>query len=275
MIRYATLAYGKDDAIYRQATLLVVSLLAHAPAPFEIVVVTNRPDRFAWFAGIVSVRVLPPGELEAWRGAAPFSMRQKLEAARAVTPAEGALVFLDADTVATTSLAPLAAALDEGTIFMHKQEFALGSSPRAGNRKLWAQLEGKTFGPWQFAATDAMWNSGVIALPTTERTRLDGALALYDTMAAAGIRHFATEQLVAGLVLARTGRLRPAERWFTHYWGNKRNFDEEIARRLEEWHRRKLTPRAAAETFRAHPIQLPAESRPGKIAKIRRWWRAR
>ena len=51
MIRYATLAYGKDDAVYRQATMLVVSLLAHAPAPFEIVVVTNRPDRFAWFAG--------------------------------------------------------------------------------------------------------------------------------------------------------------------------------------------------------------------------------
>ena len=214
--------------------------------------------------GAVSVRVLPPGELEAWRGADPFSMRQKLEAARAVMPTDGALVFLDADTVATTSLAPLAAGLDEGAVFMHKQEFALGSSPRAGNRRLWAQLEGKAFGPWQFAPADAMWNSGVIALPSSGRSRLDDAVGLYDTMAAAGIRHFATEQLVLGLVLARTGRLRSAERWFTHYWGNKQKFDGEIARRLDEWHRRKLTPHAAADIFRANPIQLPPNPAPAR-----------
>ena len=46
-------------------------------------------------------------------------------------------------------------------------------------------------------------------------------MQLYDAMGAAGVRHFATEQLVEGVVLGRTGRLEPAEAWFAHYWGNR------------------------------------------------------
>ena len=34
------------------------------------------------------------------------------------------------------------------------------------------------------------------------------------------VRDIATEQLVEGIVLGRTGRLQPAAEWFTHYWGN-------------------------------------------------------
>ena len=270
-MRYATLAYGKHDAVYRQATMLIVSLVAHTPELPEIVVVTDRPDRFAWFADVVKVRVLTPGELKTWMGPQPFSMRQKLEAARAVMPADGELAFLDADTLATTDLGPFAASLASGALLMHKREFELGASRRAGNRKLWAGLEGRTFGRWQFTATDSMWNSGVLALRAADADLLDDALVLYDSMGEAGIRHFATEQLVVGTIFGRTGRLRPAERWFVHYWGNKDNFDLEISRRLEQFQRRRATPRDAAESFRTAPILLPAEVRPHKLAKIRRW----
>ena len=79
-----------------------------------------------------------------------------------------------------------------------------------------------------------MWNSGVLAVPSADRGLLDEALALYDTLGAAGLRHFATEQLVEGVVLGRTGRLKPAEDWFVHYWGNKPGYDAEIARRLAD-----------------------------------------
>ena len=272
-MRYATLAYGKQDAVYRQATMLVVSLLAHAPPPFEIVVVTDRPDRFAWFADVVKVRVLTPGELQRWIGPEPFSMRQKLEAARAVMPGDGALAFLDADVVALGDLSPFVAALTAGGLVMHKREFELGASTRAGNRKLWAELEPRTFGEWRFGPADAMWNSGVLALPAADAGLLRDALELYDAMGAAGVRHFATEQLAVGLVLGRTGRLRPGEQWFLHYWGNKANFDDEIARRIDQWQRRRLSPAAAAESWRTDPIRLPAEVRPHKIEKIRRWFR--
>jgi hypothetical protein len=268
-IRYATLAYGGDGAIYRQATMLLLSLIAQAPQPRELVAVTDRPERFAWFGDLVRIRVLVPGELAAWRGAEPFSMRQKLEAARAVMPSNGALVMLDADTLATASLAPFADAIAAGALFMHKREFCLGTSPRAGNRRLWRALEGREFGAWHFRSTDSMWNSGVLGVPCTDAGLVDAALALYDRMAAAGIRHFATEQLVAGRVLDRTGRLRAAEEWFTHYWGNKDNFDREIRHRLESY--LPLGPSAAAAELRRHPIDLPAEVRPGKLAKLRRW----
>ena len=273
IVRYATLAYGRHDAVYRQATMLVVSVLAHAPAPFEIVVVTDRPDRFAWFADVVKVRVLPPGELQAWIGANPFSMRQKLEAARAVMPRDGALAFLDADVVAVADLSGFVAALGARGLLMHKREFDLGASTRGGNRRLWAELERQTFGDWRFGPSDAMWNSGVLALLSVDAGLLGDALELYDSMASAGVRHFATEQLAVGLVLGRTGRLRPAEEWFLHYWGNKTNFDREINRRLEQWQRTRVTPRAAAETWRTDPIQLPSEVRPHKIEKLRRWLR--
>jgi hypothetical protein len=273
MVRYATLAYGKHEAVFRQASMLLVSLLAHAPRPFEIIVVTDRPDRFAWFADVIKVRVLTPGELQGWIGPEPFSMRQKLEAASAVMPRDGALAFLDADVVARDDLTPFVAALGAGGLVMHKREFELGASTRAGNRQLWANLEGRTFATWQYLPTDGMWNSGVLALPAADARLLRDALELYDAMGAAGVRHFATEQLAVGLVLGRTGRLRSAEAWFLHYWGNKASFDHEIARRLDEWHRRRTTPTAAAESWRAEPIQLPAEVRPDKIEKIRRWFR--
>ena len=267
-MRYATLAYGNDARIYRQASMLVVSLLAHAPHPFDIVVITDRPERFAWFGDAIRIRALIPGELAGWRGPDPFSMRQKIEAARAIVPENGALALLDADTLAIADLTSFVAALEHGALLMHKREFELGANPRAGNRKLWASLEGRTFGGWQFEPRDAMWNSGVLALSGSDAGLLDEALALYDAMAPAGIRHFATEQLVVGLVFSRTGRLRPAEPWFLHYWGNKQNFDEEIGRRLEQ-----KTVIDAVDEFRRDPINLPAEVRPGKLEKLQRWMR--
>lgn len=270
-VRYAILAYGQQEVVYRQATMAVLSLLAHAPRPRDIVIVTDRPHRFGWLSDRVRLRVLIPGELEQWRGPSPFSMRQKLEAARAVMPGAGALAFLDADTIAVADLTPFVDTLTGGIVLMHKPEFELGASRRTGNRKLWEQLRGRDFEGWQFRADDAMWNSGVLALPVADAGLLDQALTIYDAMAAAGIRHFATEQLVVGLVLGRTGRLRDAQRWFTHYWGNKENFDREIARRLDEANLRQMTPEAAAELLRRNPIDLAAESRPGRIEKLRRW----
>jgi hypothetical protein len=90
-------------------------------------------------------------------------------------------------------------------------------------------------------------------------------------MGADGIRHFATEQLVEGVVLGRTGRLRPAADWFTHYWGNRQGYDAEIARRLADAFLEGLTVKEAAERFRQTPITLPAEVRSTRSEKLRRW----
>ena len=85
------------------------------------------------------------------------------------------------------------------------------------------------------------------------------------------MRHFATEQLVEGVVLGRTGRLRSAEEWFVHYWGNKRGYDTEIARRLADTFIEGLSVKEAAALYRASPIDLPVEVRRTKRQKFARW----
>ena len=268
--RYVTLAYGPSPGVYRQSLMLLVSLVAHATPPYELVVATDRPECYVWFGTRVDIEYLDRSRLDAWRGADAFSMRQKLELLRAVWPAGGAVTLLDADVLVTADLGPFVRQLQAGAIFMHKKEYVLSESRRAGNRRLWSHLRATTLSV-PVAADDAMWNSGVIALPAADRPAVEQALALYDECAAAGIRHFATEQLVESLVLARTGRLRAAEPWFTHYWGNKAGHDAEIARRLCDAFIEGLSVKEAAEAYRARPIDLPVEVRPTPAKKLRRW----
>ncbi len=271
MVRYVTLAYGDAPGVYRQSVMLLLSLVAHAPAPYELVVATDRPECYVWFGTRVEIEYVDAATLAAWRGPEPFSMRPKLAVIRAVWPERGAVAFLDADVLAHASLGTFVDRLEAGQLFMHKHEYALGRTRRAGNRRLWTSLKGRSFGRWRFAEDDGMWNSGVLAARADDRALFDQALELYDAMATAGVRHFATEQLVEGRVLGRTGRLRPAAEWFTHYWGNRRGYDAEIARRLTDAFLEGLSVKDAAERYRQSPIELPAEIRPTRSEKLRRW----
>jgi hypothetical protein len=271
MVRYLTLAYGDAPGVYRQSLMLLVSLVAHAPDPYELVMATDRPEHYAWFGTRIEIEFLDAARLQAWRGTDPFSMRQKLALLLAAWPEQGQVVLLDADVLARANLAPFVAGLEAGRVFMHKREYDFATTRRAGNRRLWQSLRGRTFGTWQVTKDDAMWNSGVVALPAGDRALIEEALRLYDTMGAAGIRHFATEQLVEGLVLGRTGRLHAADEWFVHYWGNRSGYDAEIARRLADAFVEGLSVKEAARRFRDRPIDLPLEVRRSRSEKLRRW----
>jgi hypothetical protein len=267
MTRYVTLAYGDAPPVYRQSLMLLLSLVAYAPEPYELVVATDRPECYVWFGTRVEIDYLEATRLEAWRGPRPFSMRQKLELVRAAAASfHGPVVLLDADVLARKPLGAFVTALQAGHPFMHKQEYVLSQSRRRGNRKLWASLRGHGF-----RDEDSMWNSGVLAVPSSDRGLLDEALALYDRLGAAGVRHFATEQLVEGVVLGRTGRLRPAEEWFVHYWGNKSGYDAEVAGRLADAFIEGLSVKEAAKRYRERPIDLPVEVRETKRQKLARW----
>ena len=279
LVRYVTLAYGGRADVYRQSLMLLTSLVAHAPDPFDLVVATDRPECYAWFGTRVEIEFLDAPRLEAWRGPRPFSMRQKLELARLAsdprrTPAAAATVLLDADVIARQPLRSFVDRLLAGRLFMHKKEYVLSESRRRGNRELWTSLRRVPAGAaidMAFRRDDAMWNSGVLAVPAADRALLDSALALYDALGDAGVRHFATEQLVEGVVLGRTGRLEPADAWFAHYWGNKPGYDTEIARRLADAFVDGLTVKEAAARFRQSPIDLPVEVRPTRRQKLVRW----
>lgn len=268
--RYVTLAYGGSPAVYRQSLMLLVSLAAHAPDPREFIVATDRPECFVWFGTRVDIEYLDQNRLDEWKGPQPFSMRQKLELLCAVWPQSGSIVLLDADVLARLPLDTFISELHGGGMFMHKREYILGRSRRAGNRRLWSTLRTLT-SRIEVTPADAMWNSGVIALPASALALVKNALALYDEFACAGLRHFATEQLVESLVFSRAGTLHAAEPWFTHYWGNKDGYDAEIARRLSEAFIEGLSIKEAAERYRERPIHLPAEVRLTRTKKLKRW----
>jgi hypothetical protein len=258
--------------------MLLLSLVAHAPEPYELVVATDHPERYAWFGTRVEIEYLDFERLQGWKGPSPFSMRQKLELARAATPTPesglsrippSATVLLDADVLAVKPLAPFVERLHAGQLFMHKKEYVLSESLRSGNRRLWTALRhSKEF---EFRPDDAMWNSGVLAVPAADRPLLDQAIDLYDRLGAAGLRHFATEQLVEGVIFGRTGRLHPAQDWFVHYWGNKPGYDAEIARRLADAFIDGLTVKEAAARYRERPIHLPVEVRRTRAEKLAGW----
>jgi hypothetical protein len=278
MVRYVTLAYGGAPEVYRQSLMLLTSLVAYAPEPFDLVVATDRPECYAWFGTRVEIEFLDAKRLDAWRGPRPFSMRQKLELARLASapnrnPPADATVLLDADVVALQPLHAFVEQLRAGSLFMHKKEYVLSSSRRRGNRELWSSLRRLPVAAAGngFRNDDAMWNSGVLALPAADRGLLDSALAMYDALGAAGVHHFATEQLVEGIVLGRTGRLKPAAPWFAHYWGNKPGYDAEISRRLADAFIEGLTVKDAAARYRDNPIELPVEIRQTRRQKLARW----
>lgn len=264
MTRYITMAYGDAPAVYRQSLMMLVSLTAHAPEPFEVVVVTDRPDRFVWFGTRVEIDFLDAERLAKWRGPNPFSMRHKLELARSsIVDGRQEIVLLDADVLVRKPLASFIERLRSGDLFMHKREYVLSETRRVGNRKLWNELKKRGF-----RIDDGMWNSGVLALPSADRELLDASLDMYDALGADGVRHFATEQLVEGVVLGRTGRLKAAEEWFIHYWGNKAGYDAELSRFLADAFIDGLSAKDAAARYRDNPIDLPSEVRPTPFQKL-------
>jgi hypothetical protein len=266
--RFVTLAYGDDEGIFRQVWMLLVSLRAFAPRNVELVVLTDRPERYAALDGI-SVERLDATELDRWRrGGAGW--RHKLEVERALLPDDGALVLLDSDILAVAPLDPFIAELHAAALFLHKEEYVLSQSRRTGNRRMWDELRDREFGPWQLQPSDAMWNAGVVALTSRDRELVDDALELHDAVAAAGVAHPFLEQLATSVVFGRTGRLRPAQPYFAHYWGNKPAFDVEIRKRIATG----ATIADAARQYRSDPIALPVEDRPGPLTKLAAWLRA-
>ena len=166
MIRYVTLAYGDAPGVYRQSLMLLVSLVAHAPEPYELVVATDRPECYVWFGTRVEIEYLDAARLEAWRGPRPFSMRQKLELdpRRRRSPADRPRWSCSTRTSSRGSRsAPFVERLRAGELFMHKHEYVLSQSRRSGNRKLWA-ARCRRPQDVRVPDDDAMWNSGVLAV---------------------------------------------------------------------------------------------------------------
>jgi hypothetical protein len=118
-----------------------------------------------------------------------------------------------------------------------------------------------------------MWNSGVLALPAADRGCSTRRWRCTTRSAPPACATSPPSSSSKGVVLGRTGRLKPAEEWFTHYWGNKRGYDAEIARRLADAFIEGMSVKDAAARYRDKPIDLPCEVRQTVPTSLRRWSR--
>ena len=269
--RFGVLAYGPRGRLHREAAIALLSLQAHAPPGSEIVLLTDRPDHYRWFAKSITIDRLTPATVRAWRGPSDDPFRPSLEALRRLAEDSAAdVVLADTDTLARRDLTPLAERLAAGAVFMHRREYSLGAPPRKGDRSLASEIVGRT---WQGITPDggsSMWNAGIVASSRRHAGIFDRTLAVFDEIRPA-TRYFAVDQLACSIVLAAYAPIEEAAPWFDHYWGNRPWFNQAAERFLSRALLEGLTPLAASERLKKLPIVGALDARaPWWLKRLRR-----
>jgi len=266
LTRYVTLSLGERHDLTARAHLALLAVMAHAPQPAEFCIVTDKPELYRWFGDRLRLLVVDGPTLTAWKGRHDFFWRVELmTVVHAAAQGPAHVVYLDSDVLARKPLEPLVEGLAAGDVFMHLHEHDLASARRAGDRRLWRQIDGRDAAGVRFAAPCPMWNAGVIAVGAGNHAVLDRALAALDRLMDDGIRHNLVEQLAISAAFAASGRLRPADAWLDHFWSNKDGYGREIDRQLAEIHYRGMDVDTAVAYVRANPILRP-------LAVRKRWW---
>lgn len=252
-LRFGVLAYGGDRRLHREATTALLSINAFAPAEAETVVFTDQPALYRWLSGHVTIDVLSPNTVRAWRGPSDDRFRPKIEALRRLCHGNADAVLADTDTMARTPLAALAEHLRGGGFALYEREYRIAAPPRRGDRALAHEVVGRRWSEIPADHDTWMWNGGVIGVSGRHPAAADRALAVFDQLRQAS-RHFALEQLAYSIVFPAYGPVRAASDSFIHYWANRPWFDRRIDRFLSMALLTRLTPDAAAAELRERPI---------------------
>ena len=266
LTRLCLVSFGDRDEWYAEAHLAILTALGRVAQPCEVVVATDRPDRYRWFGDRVRIEPLTAERIENWSGPQRFVWRVVLKAIAEIACQDplANFLYLDVDTLVRRPLDDLLELLQSGTVFLDKKESALFR--RGGDhRHLWRQVRGRTFLGFHIDERTEMWNSGVVALGAGKVHLAEKSLALCDAMTAAGVQNRLVEQLAQSMMLRSTGRLQEAAPWIDHYWGNKGGYDAAVHAQLATILVRGMNVEDAVEYVREHPIQAPLRVKP-------RWW---
>ncbi|MEA9356607.1 hypothetical protein SHI21_10345 [Bacteriovorax sp. PP10] len=201
----------------------LLSLRKYAPANSRFLIYTDKPEYYNFLSSIVELRPLGKERMQDWKGPHDFLWRIKIMAMLDSAQNDpGHLVYLDGDTFAKADLAPMVEELDKGTCFMHVKESLLSEDKAKHKCLMWKQTKNKEFGGMLVQKESAMWNAGIVALDEKSKIELlQKALQSTDGMCEADVTKWLIEQFSLSQALASTGKLKPADQWFAHYWGNK------------------------------------------------------
>ena len=279
LTRYTLMVFGQEDALYWQAHWAILSLLARAEPPFEILVSTDQPRYFHWFGDAIRVQGMSADELNDWLGPQRYFFRaliKTLEIGLDANPKADVAIYMDTDMIINRDFAPVIAGALQGDIYMECLEYKLYDSGRQGNKgakALWQLVGDREWDGVRIDRDTQMWNTGITAVSAANSPLVKKSLAVCDAMLAAGISHRLTEQIAMSAVLSIGGRAREINvkgqpPYNAHYWGNKRGWREQITGHLASIHLRGLTLAEAVDYFRDHPVTCPTH-----VKRTRKWHR--
>lgn len=232
-IKYIFLAFGDNVNYHNQLTYCLISALANHPVAreYSVCIVTDRPEYYQWLPKEYDVVPVDETTLKQWRGPFDFFWRIKIEAyLRAVEDFNGHCIYLDTDTIVNKPLEGLYSQLDNGNNLMHVREFSFAQPVGRTGIKMKKHGLNKQYGSFDLTTESEMWNAGVIAISALNepRTTLLAALDACDAMSKDEMTPKLIEQFAFSIALKK-GSLVEAQEWVRHYWGNKPNWNNQIA----------------------------------------------
>lgn len=266
------LTIGDDEELHQQAFIAILTSMEFlSGVDARIVVCTDRPQRYRFFADRIDLLVPTPAQITAWRGRYDLFSRIKIEALKHLIERDGLsdLLVLDSDILVVKPLGDLLQRIASGQLFMHVVEYPWAKPPSPRQRAVWQHLRGKTFAGHRVDDGVLMWNAGVQGIPAARALEiLDKELTVYDAFSDDGLyklRH-TTQQHTISLVMQQAGRLEPALDWFIHYWANKDGHMPPIRALLAEILAGGHDVGGAVALASARPVREP-------ITKPKAWYR--
>jgi hypothetical protein len=225
------ITFGSRIEIHYQAHFSMLSFLKEFQQIDSITVITDAPAFYKRLAPHVRLIVIDDETLREWRGPYDFIWRIKLKALGLLAEqlGEEPIVYLDTDTFLFGPAAEFKNLLSTNAL-MHENEGPLPSLKTKTERRMWQQIQSKSFGGVTISAKHSMWNAGVVAIPGNRNAQAIAlALTLCDAMCRETVRRRLVEQLALSVALDETYSMVAAEKWVGHYWGNKAEWNDVIA----------------------------------------------
>lgn len=266
--RVVTQAYGRED-IKQQALYAIWSALAWSEdEPVDVHVYTDDAGWLAPVADRVSAHVLASEQIVAWRGPGDFVHRLKVEMIRDLVHRypDGKLLYVDADVAFRTSPRAIMGRVGPGRAVLHVREYDILTERTNQLRRFRRRMRRVRVGGASLDLRHGMWNAGVIGLDATHYPLVDAWLALLDEVYAQW-PYWVHEQWAISHLLERSGVVTPADDAIVHYWHQKGDALQVIARELEVLRTRPLAE--ALAHARERPLELPPHV-PGRRSFLQR-----
>lgn len=226
------LSFGSKIENHYQAAFSILSFLVKDEIE-KVIVVTDNPEFYNLFKDKVEIIAINDQELESWKGKFNFFWRIKIKALETVinkNPNKD-LLYVDSDTFLFGDTAAIKDGFSKGYSFMHIEEELLSKGNSKTVRNMWKVLQNKTFCGVEINSKSAMWNAGVIGLSQQDAKKIIKlSLSICDEICNTPCPRRLVEQLSFSMALNSKGQLRNCNSIIGHYWGNKKEWNEYIAK---------------------------------------------